>query len=156
MAKTTVVQTTEKPARRVTARKTATKTATKAAPAAELDLRKEPATKAFFHLKSIARPKQGGRLFAHTQAVFELFGMLKGKSVAYKRLEVFIGTKALSYHVGNGNLMNEMGDVHLTKQGRDVFAKRKVNREEVDAFLSVFKTGKANAVVEVKNFQIEA
>lgn len=147
MAKTIAVEE-KKPARRVVARM---KTVTPPLPETSV----KAAAKTFFHLKAVARPKAGGRLYAHTQATFELFGMLKGKAIARARLEPFIGMKAICHHVSIGNLAEKGADIFLTKQGREQFAKRKVDREVVDAFLSVFKTGKASPVAEVKNFQIE-
>lgn len=137
-----------KPARKIKAT-AATKTAEVKTPRASAGLR------TYFALKSIARPHEGGRLFAHTQAVFELLGMLKGKPVERARLVTYIGMKATCYHVSNGNLADEGPMIHLTKQGQDFFAKRKTDRELVDAFLSVFKTGKGNPAADVKHFQIE-
>lgn len=113
------------------------------------------APKTLFALKSIARPKEGQRLFAHTQAVLELLGLNKGKSVDRPRLVTYIGMRALCYHVGNGNFAESGATLTMTKQGKAFFAERKTDPAVVDGFLSVFRTGKANEAAQVKAFQIE-
>jgi hypothetical protein len=141
---------------RVAAPKATPKVVAKTPPKAEVKAKVQAAPKHMFHLKAIARPKEGARLYAHTQAVFEVLGMFRGKTVERPRLVAYIGMKATCYHVSLGNLREAGSTVAMTEQGKTFYAARRFDKEVSKGFVEVFKTGKPSDVAGVKAFQIEA
>ena len=122
-----------------------TKSATKPAQA---PAEASPAPTLAYTLAEGFRPTAGGRLFAHTMAVFSLLGLNEGKRAPTATLARALGSTAMAYHAGKFDT-NADGKT-LTPSGLAFFAARGANAEWVAKFASVLSTGKPDGDM-VKN-----
>lgn len=98
-----------------------------------------------------ARPVSGANLHAHTQAVLELSGMVKGKGAPKALLARVMGETAVRYNMKEGKFaLNEKGEVVLTAAGKAGFETRSPDRNVVELFKSILTTGKPDGAI-VKN-----
>lgn len=112
-----------------------------------------------FALVAGMRPVSGPRLYAHTIAALEVLGVTCNTKASAPRLFALIGPRAFSYHSKVTRSLAVTGEtVKLTRTGDEFFEAReadgKAPRDLIDAFASVFRTGKPNATAEVKAHHI--
>lgn len=119
------------------AAKAAQKPQTKAKPAAKAKL-------AYCLTAGAARPASGARLYAHTQAVLDLTGLVKGAAVDKSLLVKVMGDQAVRYNVSKGAFAIDNGKVSLTVAGKAAFESRiaKLDTALVDAYKAVMSEGK--------------
>ena len=139
MAKTTT--TTKTPAAKTSPAKGKPAAKTTQAPAA-------PAPTLAYTLIDGFRPTAGGRLFAHTMAVFQLTGLLDGKHAPSSTLTRALGNTAMAYHAGK--FETTPAGKTLTPAGLAFFNARGHNAEWRARFVSVLSTGKPDGDM-VKN-----
>lgn len=121
--------------------KPAAKTIAKGKPAAKTTQAPQaPAQTLAYHLAEGFRPSAGGRLFAHTMAVFSLTGLDAGKEAPTSTLAKALGNTAMAYHAGKFETTAE--GKKLTPQGLAFFNARGCNAEWKARFMSVLSTGK--------------
>lgn len=134
----------------------AAKAESKAAPKAKSTASKakpKAATGIAFSLMAGVRPTSGANLYAHTQAVLELTGMIKGKGAKKSMLAAVMGETAVRYNIKEGKFeLNEKGEVVLTAGGAAQFAARKVEAATVEAFKALLSTGKPNDLCKNADF----
>ena len=118
----------------------------------------KPVTRTFKYQIVTGRPGSGYNLFAFTQAWLEMAGLDKGKAISRKDAETAAGYTAIAYHVKTGRMVEKDGKISLTAGGKDHFAKRteNVEREFIDAWKTLLKTGKAQAQLNIKQNHIRA
>lgn len=146
-----------KPAKAPRASKAPTaKAESKAAPKAKSTASKakpKAATGIAFSLMAGVRPTSGANLYAHTQAVLELTGMIKGKGAKKATLAMVMGETAVRYNMKEGKFeINDKGEVVLTAGGAAQFAARKVDAATVEAFKALLSTGKPNELCKNADF----
>ena len=146
-----------KPAKAPRASKAPTaKAESKAAPKAKSTASKakpKAATGIAFSLMAGVRPTSGANLYAHTQAVLELTGMIKGKGAKKSTLATVMGETAVRYNMKEGKFeINDKGEVVLTAGGAAQFAARKVDAATVEAFKALLSTGKPNELCKNADF----
>lgn len=122
-----------KPATKITPRKTAAapRAETKAprrAVTAKAATKAAPGSIKLFVLLTAARPVSGPRLWSHTQAALEVLGMTAGRAVPEASVSAVIGGRAITYHVGSGNMEHTGERVRLTDSGQRNFAVRTENK----------------------------
>ena len=106
-----------------------------------------------FALMAGVRPTSGANLYAHTQAVLELTGMIKGKGAKKSMLAMVMGETAVRYNMKEGKFeINDKGEVVLTAGGAAQFAARKVDAATVEAFKALLSTGKPNELCKNADF----
>lgn len=129
--------------KQITVSKAANKSAPKqaAAPAAP---------KLAYCLKDGMRPASGALLQAHTEAFFQLTGMVNGKRVPTSLAQTVMGKSAISWHTKRGNLDITSEGVGLSEVGEFKFGVRNVNQEFLAGYVEVFTKGVTNASVGVK------
>lgn len=111
------------------------------------------ATGVNFALMAGVRPTSGANLYAHTQAVLELTGMVKGKGAKKSLLALVMGETAVRYNMKEGKFnLNEKGEIVLTAGGAAQFAGRKVEAATVEAFKALLSTGKPNELCKNADF----
>lgn len=111
------------------------------------------ATGIAFSLMAGVRPTSGANLYAHTQAVLELTGMVKGKGAKKSMLAAVMGETAVRYNMKEGKFeLNEKGEIVLTAGGAAQFAARKVEAATVEAFKALLSTGKPNDLCKNADF----
>lgn len=134
----------------------AAKAESKAAPKAKSTASKakpKAATGVNFALMAGVRPNSGANLYAHTQAVLELTGMVKGKGAKKAMLAMVMGETAVRYNMKEGKFeLNEKGEVVLTAGGAAQFAARKVEAATVEAYKALLSTGKPNDLCKNADF----
>lgn len=147
-----------KPAKAPRASKAPTaKAESKAAPAAKKSTaskaKPKAATGVNFALMAGVRPNSGANLYAHTQAVLELTGMIKGKGAKKAMLAMVMGETAVRYNMKEGKFeLNEKGEVVLTAGGAAQCAARKVEAATVEAYKALLSTGKPNDLCKNADF----
>lgn len=146
-----------KPAKAPRASKAPTaKAESKTAPKAKSTASKakpKAATGINFALMAGVRPTSGSNLYAHTQAVLELTGMIKGKGAKKATLAMVMGETAVRYNIKEGKFeLNEKGEIVLTAGGAAQFAARKVEAATVEAFKALLSTGKPNELCKNADF----
>lgn len=114
-----------------------------------------------FALVAGMRPVSGPRLYAHTIAALEVLGVTCSTKASAPRLLALIGPRAFSYHAKVTRNLAVTGEtVKLTRTGDEFFQAReaegKAPRDLIDAFVSVFRTGKPSVAAEVKAHHISA
>lgn len=114
-----------------------------------------------FALVAGMRPVSGPRLYAHTIAALEVLGVTRSSKGSAPRLLALIGPRAFSYHSKVTHNLDVAGEtVKLTRTGEEFFQARetdgKAPRDLIDAFVSVFRTGKPSLTAEVKAHHISA
>lgn len=113
------------------------------------------------------RPASGPRLYAHTIAALEVLGLFISSKASRRtvvpsaRLQAFIGPRAFDYHTRTAaNMKVVPTGVQLTATGHEFFTARvtdgRAPAELIDAFVSVFRTGKPNETAQVKAHHIAA
>ncbi len=112
-----------------------------------------------FALVAGMRPVSGSRLYAHTTAALEVLGITCSNAASAQRLRALIGIRAFLYHSKVSNSFKVSGElVKLTATGDELFQSReesgKAPRDLIDAFVSVFRTGKPSATASVKAHHI--
>ena len=112
-----------------------------------------------FSLVAGMRPVSGPRLYAHTTAALEVLGITCSNAASAPRLRALIGISAFLHHSKVSNSFEVSGEsVKLTTTGDELFQAReasgKAPRDLIDAFISVFRTGKPNATASVKAHHI--
>jgi len=106
-----------------------------------------------YSLMAGVRPTSGANLYAHTQAVLELTGMLKGKGVKKAILSAVMGETAVRYNIKEGKFQaNESGEIVLTAGGAAQFAARKFAQADVDSFKALLSTGAPNDLCKNADF----
>lgn len=135
----------------------APKAESKAAPVAKKSTaskaKPKAATGIAFSLMAGVRPTSGANLYAHTQAVLELTGMIKGKGAKKSMLAAVMGETAVRYNMKEGKFeLNEKGEIVLTAGGAAQFAARKVEAATVEAFKALLSTGKPNDLCKNADF----
>lgn len=112
-----------------------------------------------FALVAGMRPSSGPRLFAHTIAALEMLGVTRAQAASSERVQAMIGPRAFSYHAKVMRNLEVKGDnVKLSRVGAEFFAARetdgKAPRNLIDAFKTVFRTGKPSIAAEVQAHHI--
>lgn len=92
-----------------------------------------------YTIQSSGRVGSGKLMEAHTQAVFEMLGMLKGAAVNTEALNKVWG--GLAYHTKQGRMESNGTDTKLTTDGINHFSSRKPVQADVDAYKAMFSTG---------------
>ena len=158
MKQTTVTE------KRVSPRKSAAKAETKpvAKPRAAVTAtaKKNPlavaagAVRKFYVFIEGARPASGPRLAAHTNAVLLFLGLEEKAPAKKEAVLALLGTRAVKYHRGIGNLEEKADCLALTTKGLNFFKSRveggKVNGELSTAFLAAIQRGKINEAAQIK------
>ncbi len=114
-----------------------------------------------FALIASMRPVSGPRLYAHTIASLEVLGITTATKASAPRLQALIGPRAFSYHTKVTHNLEVAGEtVKLSSTGDEFFQAReeegKAPRDLIDAFVTVFRTGKPSKTAEVKAHHISA
>ena len=114
-----------------------------------------------FALIASMRPVSGPRLYSHTIAALEVLGITTATKASAPRLQALIGPRAFSYHTKVTHNLEVAGEtVKLSSTGDEFFQAReeegKAPRDLIDAFVTVFRTGKPSKTAEVKAHHISA
>ncbi|UVN14005.1 alginate regulatory protein [Pseudomonas phage vB_PaeS_FBPa45] len=156
--KTTAAKPAAKPAKKAAAKPKAkapakAKTAASKGAAKPRAAKAKAATTAAFFIHPQFRPVAGARLAAHTEAVLQYFGLYgEGVKVSRRELARVMGDTAVGYHLNKTRNFEESDKmISLSKVGRIAFGARQgnVRDEERDAFLAIFRTGKANEIAHI-------
>lgn len=112
----------------------------------------------FFVFVEGARPVSGIRLVAHTDAALRFTGMAQMEPVRKNAAQAIMGSRAVKYHLEQGNLEEKAGSVKLTRQGYQFF-KARVEEGKIDgklsaAFLAAITSGKTNAEAGIKEHHL--
>lgn len=101
-----------------------------------------------------ARPSDGPRLAAHTNAVLLFLGLGEKQPAKKKAVVALLGTRAVQYHRGIGNFEQKADCLSLTKKGLDFFKTRieagKVDGDLSTAFLAAIRHGRANQAAQIR------
>ena len=100
-----------------------------------------PAPAMNFVITSGARPENGGRLAAHTEAFFICAGFYDGKAIDKTVMRDIIGGTAVSYHTKQGNFEATVEGYKMTAQGINKFKARKPDPKDVAGYVAIMTTG---------------
>lgn len=108
----------------------------------------------FFVFIEGARPVSGIRLSAHTDAALRFLGLAEMKPVKKNVVVAVMGTRAVKYHTGIGNMAERADKIVLTRRGYEFF-KSRVEEGKIDgklqaAYLAALSKGKVNSDVGIR------